>query len=89
LVYRYAEGGKEILVLGLELFHLLLELKDGVQLSGISQEGVFANLDIFARRLAREDARGLYGWHPAEEEAVFRLRLETRDGRQTLIREIL
>src|SRR5262249_11421368 len=46
LLYRYANGNEETLTLGLELFHLLLELKDGVQLAGISQEGVFANLEV-------------------------------------------
>jgi len=66
-----------------------MELKSGVQISGIAQEGVFANLKIFTQRLAREDARELYGWHPAEEEQVFRLRVELQNGRQTLIREKL
>jgi len=88
LVYRYAKGGEERLILGLELFHLLLELKDGVQLSGIAQEGVFANLEIFTQRLAREDARELYGWPPAEENHVFRLRVEAREDRQVLIRGV-
>ncbi|NTV95635.1 MAG: (Fe-S)-binding protein, partial [Thiobacillus sp.] len=41
LTYRYAEGGTEILILGLELFHLLLELKDGTQLSGVGEEAIF------------------------------------------------
>jgi len=86
LVYSYANGNEESLLLGLELFNLLLELKDGVQLSGIAQEGVFANLEIFTQRLAREDSRELYGWHPAEETGVFGLRVEARDGRQILIR---
>lgn len=58
-----------------------------MQISGIAQEGVFANLKIFPQRLAREDARELYGWHPAEEEQVFRMRVELREGRQKLIRE--
>lgn len=87
LVYRYSRGGAEVLIINLELFQRLLELKDGVQISGIAHEGVFANLKIFTQRLAREDARELYGWHPADEEQVFRLRVELREGRQTLIRE--
>jgi len=89
LIYRYANGGQEVLTLGLELFHLLLELKDGVQISGVAQEGVFANLEIFTQRLAREDARTLHGWHPTEEERVFRVRIEPREGRQVLVRETL
>lgn len=87
LVYRYTDGNEEVLLLGLELFNLLLELKTGVQLSGVAQEGVFANLEVFTQRLAREDARELYGWHPAEGDRVFRLRVEARDGRQVLLRE--
>ncbi len=89
LVYRYGNGGREVLIINLELFQRLMELKDGVQISGIAQEGVFANLKIFTQRLARENARELYGWHPAEEEQIFHLRVELREGRQTLIRERL
>jgi hypothetical protein len=87
LVYSYVDGNEEILLLGLELFHLLLDLKDGVQLSGVAQEGVFANLQIFTQRLAREDARELWGWHPAEDDRIFSLRVVARDGRQMLVRE--
>lgn len=87
LDYRYADGSTETLCLGLELFYLLLELKNGVQLSSAAQEGIFANLEIFTQRLAREDARELYGWHPSEESRVFRLHVETMDGRQVLLKE--
>jgi hypothetical protein len=89
LIYRYSNGSMEVLLINLELFQRLLELKSGVQISGIAQEGVFSNLKIFTQRLAQEDARELYGWHPAEEDQVFRLHVELRDGRQTLIREKL
>ena len=87
LKYRYANGGDEKLILGLELFHLLLELKDGVQLFGVAQEGVFANLEIFTQRLAQEDARDIRGWHPTEEERIFRIQVVVRNGRQVLVRE--
>ncbi len=87
LIYRYTNGAQEVLTMGLELFHLLLELRDGVQISGVAQEGVFANLEIFTQRLAREDARALHGWHPAEEDRVFQVRIVPRDGRQILVRE--
>ena len=87
LTYRYANGGEEELPIGLELFHLLLELKDGMQLSGIGQEGVFAHLEIFVQRLAQEDSRELWGWHPEAETATSRLWVTLQDGRQTLIRE--
>lgn len=88
LTYRYAKGSEERLPIGLELFHLLLELKDGMQLSGIGQEGVFAHLEIFVQRLAQEDSRELWGWHPEADAGVMRLRVTLQDGRQTLIREL-
>lgn len=87
LVYRYADGNEETLLLGLELFNLLLELKEGTQLSGVAQDSVFSNLEVFIQRLAREDARELWGWHPAEEKHIFSLRVTTRNGRQVLVRE--
>ena len=87
LVYRYADGNEETLLLGLELFNLLLELKEGTQLSGVAQDSVFANLEVFTQRLAREDARELWGWHPAEDRRIFSLRIVARKGRQVLIRE--
>lgn len=89
VVYRYAAGGEERLPVGLELFHLLLALRDGAQLSGTGQEGIFAHLEIFTQRLAQENARELHGWHPGDEENVFRLRIEARGGRQMLVREAL
>ena len=88
VTYHYADGSEEHLPIGLELFHLLLELKDGMQLSGIGQEGVFAHLEIFVQRLAQEDSRELWGWHPEAEADVMRLRISLQDGRQTLIREL-
>jgi len=87
LIYAYAAGGDECLPIGLELFHLLLTLKDGAQLSGAGQEGVFAHLEIFTQRLAQEDARELHGWHPGDEAGVFRVSVEARDGRQILVRK--
>ncbi len=86
LIYRYASGSEECLPIGLELFHLLLALKDGVQLSGSGQQGVFAHLEIFTQRLAQEDARELHGCHPGDEESIFRVHVEARDGKQILVR---
>jgi Holliday junction resolvasome RuvABC DNA-binding subunit len=62
-------------------------LKEGTQLSGVAQDSVFANLEVFTQRLAREDARELWGWHPGEETCIFNLRVATRSGHQVLIRE--
>jgi serine/threonine protein kinase len=87
LAYRYSDGSQEQLPIGLELFHLLLELKDGMQLSGIGQEGVFAHLEIFVQRLAQEDSREMWGWHPEADQDLMKLRVSLLNGRQTLIRE--
>jgi hypothetical protein len=87
LTYRSPKGKEECLPIGLELFHLLLALKDGAQLAGAAQEGVFAHLDLFVQRVAQEDVRELHAWHPEREEAVSRLRIELRDGLQTLVRD--
>lgn len=89
LSYQYGSGGGERLLIGLELFDLLLGLKDGVQLSGTGQEGIFAHLEIFTQRLAQEDARELYGWHPAEEDRIYILHVKTKEGRQVLTRELV
>ena len=89
LSYRHTTGAEEILPIGLELFHLLLALKEGAQLAGTGQEGIFAHLEIFTQRLAQENSRELYGWHPSEEDGLFRVRIELRDGRQVLIREAI
>mgnify|MGYP001447755784 CR=1 FL=1 len=70
--------------MGLEMFHLLLELKDGVQLSGAGQEGIFDNLDIFSQRLAAEEVRSLMAWHPSREEVLMRVTIQERAGQQIL-----
>lgn len=87
LVYTPIHGVEEQLRIGLELFHLLLDLYAGVQLAGAGQEGVFANLEIFTQRLAQEDARELHAWHPTQENRVDQIRVERRSDRQWLVRE--
>ena len=87
LTYQAPKGMNERLPIGLELFHLLLSLKDGAQLTSVAQEGVFAHLDLFVQRIAQEDVRELHAWHPEREEFVSSVRIELRNGRQTLIRE--
>jgi hypothetical protein len=89
LAYRYSTGDDELLPIGLELFHLLLALKDGAQLSGAGQEGIFAHLEIFTQRLAQEDSRELHAWNPAEESGVARVAIEARNSRQILVRQVL
>lgn len=89
LIYTSAKGQEETLRIGLELFHLLLELAAGVQLAGAGQEGIFANLEIFTQRLAQEDARELHAWHPMQERQVDRIKVECKDDQQWLVREAL
>lgn len=86
LKYRYATGQEERLPIGLELFHLLLDLKDGAQLAGVAYEGVFAHLDLFVQRIAQEDVREMHAWHPEQEDRVSTLRIELRDGIRVLVR---
>jgi len=86
LTYRN-EGHIEHLPIGLELFHLLLELKDGAQLSSAAQEGVFAHLDLFVQRVTQEDVRELYAWHPEHDGRVSRLHLEVRGDEQVLVHQ--
>jgi len=87
LSYSYADGAEERLPIGLELFHLLLSLKEGAQLSGAGQEGVFAHLEIFTQRLAQEDTRVLFSWHPSEEGKTFQVAVQRIDDRQVLTRK--
>ena len=86
LIYTPLRGQEEQLRIGLELFHLLLDLNAGAQLAGVAQEGVFANLEIFTQRLAQEDARELYAWHPTQENRVDQIRVERRADQQWLVR---
>jgi hypothetical protein len=58
-----------------------------MQLSSIGQEGVFAHLEIFVQRMAQEDSRELWGWHPEADDTVVRLQVNLRDGLQSLSRE--
>ncbi len=73
LIYQYREHGEERLLLGAELFHLLLELNDGYQLGDVSTDDTFANLSIFVQRLVREDERELLAWNPIHDEQVYRV----------------
>lgn len=73
LTYHYKDGEEERLMMGAELFHILSELKDGMQLSDTASEDIFANLAIFTQRLAQEDSREIYAWNPIEDEKNYRI----------------
>lgn len=85
LQYKYADERVEKLILGTELFHILMELKDGYQVSDSLSDDIFTNLSIFTQRLAQEDDRVLYAWNPIEEETVFEVKIVFEDGVQKLV----
>lgn len=73
LIYRYRDGKEERLLLGADLFHMLLELADGYQLGDVSTDDTFAHLSIFVQRLVREDERELLAWNPMQDEKLYRV----------------
>ena len=84
-----AAGTVESLRINLELFHLLLELRSGTQLSGSGEEGIFANLALFRQRLAQEHFAELYAWHPAEENHIYRISVEYQGGKRRLTKRLV
>ncbi len=87
LTLRYAphHGGINELRIPLELYSLLMDLADGVQILDAFSDDVFANLGVFTSRLAQEDERTLKAWNPAEAGKVHHLGTEIRGGRQTIL----
>lgn len=84
LSYQYKDGSIEKLILCAELFHILMELKDGVQLSDAASEDTFANLSIFTQRIVQEDSRQFFAWNPIEEETLYRIEVIYNHGIQTI-----
>jgi hypothetical protein len=84
LSYRMADGREEQLVVPLDLFTLLRELAEGVQILDAFSDDVFANLGIFTQRLAQEDERDVYAWNPVDEERVYSMTTEVRSAGQTI-----
>lgn len=84
LVYQRADGLSETLAMGYELFHTLLRLAEGEQLSEQRSDDLFANLEIFTQRIAQEENRSVLAWSPKEDATVFRLALQPREGGQAL-----
>ena len=73
LIYRRRNGSEERLRMGVELFHLLLELGDGYQMGDVSTDDTFAHLSIFVQRLVQEDDHEVYSWNPINDEAVYKI----------------
>ena len=89
LVYRAANGREDRLSMGYELFHTLLSLASGEQLSELRSDDLFANLAIFTQRLAKEDEGHLLAWNPKAESTVYRLGIQRTSVRQILACESL
>jgi hypothetical protein len=87
LTLRYApdHGDEDELRIPLELYSLLMDLADGVQILDAFSDDVFANLGVFTSRLAQEDERALQAWNPAESEKVHHLGIQSRAKRQTIL----
>ncbi|MGD9563073.1 MAG: NERD domain-containing protein [Pyrinomonadaceae bacterium] len=83
LSYQFENGHHEELIIGAELFNLLLELREGFQVSDVRSDEIFANLSIFKQRIAQEGDRLLFAWNPAMEQ-VMKLSVMTNDGIQQI-----
>lgn len=84
LSYEPDHGGVEELLVPLELYSLLMDLADGVQILDAFSDDVFANLGVFTSRLAQEDERQLNAWNPVDSDVVRHLGVADRGGRQTI-----
>jgi hypothetical protein len=78
-------GGMDELRIPLELYSLLMDLADGVQILDAFSDDVFANLGVFTSRLAQEDERALNAWNPADSEKVHHVGIESHSGKQTIL----
>ena len=84
LIYRSADDREDQLSMGYELFHTLLSLASGEQLSELRSDDLFANLAIFTQRLAKEDEGHLLAWNPKSDSTLYRLGIQRSASRQIL-----
>ena len=85
LTYTYQEDRLEVLSMGYELFHTLLELESGFQLDDTTSDDLFANLAIFTQRLAQEGEASLFAWNPQEEQTIHKIAVAKTVERQQLV----
>ena len=85
LNYQTADGRIELLAISLELYSLLMDLADGVQILDAFSDDVFANLGVFTQRLAQEDERSLRVWNPADEDKIYDISIKDPEGRQVIV----
>lgn len=89
LVYHSLGGQDDELSMGYELFHTLLSLAAGEQLSALRSDDLFANLAIFTQRLVKEDEGHLLAWNPKSDPTLHRLSIQRSTSRQVLACEAL
>lgn len=85
LSYQTHDQRLEQLTVSLELFGLLIDLSEGVQILDAFSDDIFANLGVFTQRLAQEDERSLRGWNQADESRIYDVEIEQRDAGQTML----
>ena len=85
LNYHTKNQWPEQLTISLELFALLTDLAEGVQILDAFSDDIFANLGVFTQRLTQEDERSLRGWNPADEARVYDVEIEQREPGQTIV----
>jgi serine/threonine protein kinase len=86
LTYRSDKHQRtERLTVSLELYALLINLANGVQILDAFSDDVFANLGVFTQRLAQEDERALRAWNPADEDRMYDIGIERREAGQTIV----
>jgi hypothetical protein len=85
LSFSPAQGPVEQLTIPLELYSLLMDLADGVQILDAFSDDVFANLGVFTQRLAQEDERSVRAWNPADDDIVYDMSVERKDSRQVIV----
>jgi len=73
LIYRYRDNREEKLLMGSDLFHILIELNEGYQLGDAASDDTFANLSIFVQRLVREDESELMAWNPMQDQTIYHI----------------
>ncbi|MFC1743402.1 NERD domain-containing protein [Candidatus Riflebacteria bacterium] len=89
LIYEYQDNRKEKLLLGAELFHLLLDLSEGYHLGDASSDDTFAHLSIFIQRLAQEEQGYLISWNPIKEENLYSISMKPENTDTGLIQKLV
>jgi serine/threonine protein kinase len=84
LSYQPLKGPTERLTVSLELYALLMDLEQGVQILDSFSDDVFANLGVFTERVAQEDERSMRGWNPADETHVYEFGVDSSNAGQTI-----